>query len=91
MSKKPKQRAKPSGRPGPPASRDRAERSRGEEAVSPLIAEVCAGIDAFLEAAKAGKSLEGLCTIRTRQLGGGDLNQTVGHIVPTSKKTGFRP
>ena len=39
-----------------------------EEGVSPLIAEACAGIDAFLEAAAAGESLEGLATIRTRKL-----------------------
>src|SRR5262245_58868393 len=48
--------------------RDRAGRVRVEEGVSPLIAEACAGIDAFLEAAEAGESLEGLATIRTRKL-----------------------
>ncbi len=36
--------------------------------MSPLIAEACAGIDELLEAAEAGESLEGLCTIRTRKL-----------------------
>ena len=36
--------------------------------MSPLIAEACAGIDAFLKAAEAGESLEGLATIRTRKL-----------------------
>jgi putative transcriptional regulator len=49
-------------------TRDRASRIREEEGVSPLIAEACAGIDAFLEAARAGESLEGLATIRTRTL-----------------------
>ena len=48
--------------------RDRARRVREEEGVSPLIAEACAGIDELLEAAEAGESLEGLCTIRTRKL-----------------------
>jgi putative transcriptional regulator len=48
--------------------RDRAKRIREEEGVSPLIAEACAGIDELLEAAEAGESLEGLCTIRTRKL-----------------------
>ena len=48
--------------------RDRARRIREEEGVSPLIAEACAGIDELLEAAEAGESLEGLCTIRTRKL-----------------------
>lgn len=46
----------------------RAGKIRSEEGVSPLIAEACAGIDAFLEAAEAGESLEGLATIRTRKL-----------------------
>ncbi len=49
-------------------NRDRARKVREEEGVSPLIAEACAGIDAFLEAAEAGESLEGLATIRTRKL-----------------------
>ena len=49
-------------------TRDRAGRIRKEEGVSPLIAEACAGIDALLEAAGAGESLEGLATIRTRKL-----------------------
>src|SRR6185437_13255715 len=48
--------------------RERARRIREEEGVSSLIAEMCAGIDAFLEAAEAGESLEGLATIRTRAL-----------------------
>jgi DNA-binding transcriptional regulator YiaG len=48
--------------------RSRAKNLREEEGVSPLIAEACAGIDELLEAAQAGKSLEGLCTIRTRKL-----------------------
>jgi putative transcriptional regulator len=48
--------------------RGRARKIREEEGVSPLIAEACAGIDAFLEAAEAGEPLEGLCTIRTRKL-----------------------
>ena len=39
-----------------------------EESVSPLIAEACAGIDELLQAAEAGESLEGLCTVRTRKL-----------------------
>ena len=39
-----------------------------EERVSPLIAEACAGIDAFLEAAAAGESLERHATIRIRKL-----------------------
>ena len=43
-------------------------RARREEEVYLLIAEACAGIDAFLEAAEAGGSLEGLATIRTRKL-----------------------
>jgi putative transcriptional regulator len=47
---------------------DRSRKARREEGVSPLIAEVCAGIDAFLKAAEAGESLEGLATIRTRKL-----------------------
>jgi putative transcriptional regulator len=49
-------------------NRDRARKVREDEGVSPLIAEACAGIDAFLEAAEAGESLEGLATIRTRKL-----------------------
>lgn len=48
--------------------RNRAKKLREEEGVSPLIAEACAGIDELLEAAEAGESLEGLCTIRTRKL-----------------------
>jgi DNA-binding transcriptional regulator YiaG len=48
--------------------RDGAGKARLAEGLSPLIAEACAGIDAFLEAAEAGKSLEGLATIRTRKL-----------------------
>jgi putative transcriptional regulator len=47
---------------------DKSGRARREEGVSPLIAEACAGIDAFLEAAEAGGSLEGLATIRARKL-----------------------
>jgi putative transcriptional regulator len=47
---------------------DRLRRARRQEGVSPLIAEACAGIDAFLKAAEAGESLEGLATIRTRKL-----------------------
>jgi putative transcriptional regulator len=47
---------------------DKSRRARREEGVSPLIAEACAGIDAFLEAAETGGSLEGLATIRTRKL-----------------------
>ena len=43
-------------------------RARREEGMSPLIAEVCADVEAFLKAAEAGESLEGLATIRTRQL-----------------------
>src|SRR5579883_3302837 len=43
-------------------------RARREEEMSPLIAEVCAGVEAFLKAAEAGESLEGLATIRTRKL-----------------------
>lgn len=43
-------------------------RARREEGMSPLIAEVCSGVEAFLKAAEAGESLEGLATIRTRQL-----------------------
>lgn len=49
-------------------NRGRAKKGRGGEGVSPLIAEACAGIDAFLEAAEAGESPEGLATIRTRKL-----------------------
>jgi putative transcriptional regulator len=45
-----------------------AGKGRREGEVSPLIAEACAGIDAFLTAAEAGESLEGLATIRTRKL-----------------------
>ena len=48
--------------------RNRAKKLQEEDGVSPLIAETCAGIDEFLEAAEAGESLEGLCTIRTRKL-----------------------
>jgi putative transcriptional regulator len=48
--------------------RNRAKKLQEDERVSPLIAEACAGIDEFLEAAKAGESLEGLCTIRSRKL-----------------------
>lgn len=47
---------------------DRAKKIREEEGASSLVAEACAGIDAFLEAARAGESLEGLATIRTRKL-----------------------
>ena len=43
-------------------------RARREKGMSPLIAEVCAGAEAFLKAAEAGESLEGLATIRTRTL-----------------------
>ncbi len=43
-------------------------RAGREEEMSPLIAEVCAGVNAFLTAAEAGESLEGLATIRTRTL-----------------------
>jgi DNA-binding transcriptional regulator YiaG len=43
-------------------------RAGREEGMSPLIAEVCAGVEAFLKAAEAGESLEGLATIRTRTL-----------------------
>ena len=45
-----------------------AGKGRREGEVSPLIAEACAGIDAFLKASEAGESLEGLATIRTRKL-----------------------
>jgi hypothetical protein len=48
--------------------RNRAKKVRDEESVSPLIAEACAGIDELLQAAEAGESLEGLCTVRTRKL-----------------------
>ena len=48
--------------------RQRAKKVREEEKVSPLIAEACAGIDELLEAAAVGESLEGLYTVRTRQL-----------------------
>ena len=48
--------------------RNRAKKLQEEAGVSPLIAEACAGIDELLEAAEAGESLEGLCTIRTRKL-----------------------
>ena len=48
--------------------RDMPGRARREEEMSPLIAEVCAGVEAFLKAAAAGESLEGLATIRTRKL-----------------------
>ena len=43
-------------------------RAGREERMSPLIAEVCAGVEAFLKAAEVGGSLEGLATIRTRKL-----------------------
>src|SRR5271166_5993665 len=48
--------------------RNMANKVRDEESVSPLIAEACAGIDELLQAAEAGESLEGLCTVRTREL-----------------------
>lgn len=54
--------------PRPLTIPDRARKIQEEEGVSPHIAEACAGIDAFLEAAAAGESLEGLATIRTRTL-----------------------
>jgi len=44
----------------------KANKLQADKGLSPLIAEACAGIDEFLEASKAGESLEGLCTIRTR-------------------------
>jgi predicted DNA-binding antitoxin AbrB/MazE fold protein len=44
----------------------RARKLQADKGLSPLIAEACAGIDEFLEASKAGESLDGLCTIRTR-------------------------
>ncbi len=47
--------------------RHRAKKLR-EEGLSPLIAEACAGIDAFLEASKVGETLDGLCTIHARKL-----------------------
>ncbi len=46
----------------------KAKKLQKAEGVSPLIAEACAGIDELLDAAKAGESLEGLYTIRTRKL-----------------------
>jgi DNA-binding transcriptional regulator YiaG len=49
-------------------SRERVRKVREQEGVSPLIAEACAGIDEFLEAARSGEPIEGLCTIRTRRL-----------------------
>jgi DNA-binding transcriptional regulator YiaG len=48
--------------------RNRAKKLREEEGLSPLIAEACAGIDELLDAAEAGESLDGLCTIRARKL-----------------------
>ncbi len=68
MSKKPRTGLNALGNPGAPKNRDRTRRLREEEGLSPLIAEVCAGIDEFLEAARAGESLEGLATIRVRKL-----------------------
>ena len=58
----------PSSNPKTLKNRNRAKNLQEEEGVSPLIAEACAGIDEFLEAAEAGEPLDGLCTIRTRKL-----------------------
>ena len=49
-------------------NRERVKKVREQEGASPLIAEACAGIDEFLEAARSGEPIEGLCTIRTRKL-----------------------
>src|SRR5271166_5733308 len=48
--------------------RNMAKKVRDEESVSAVIAEACAGIDELLQAAEAGESLEGLCTVQTREL-----------------------
>jgi DNA-binding transcriptional regulator YiaG len=57
-----------SSNPRTPRIRRRAKQLRNEEGLSPLIADACAGIDELLDAAEAGESLDGLCSIRTRRL-----------------------
>jgi DNA-binding transcriptional regulator YiaG len=43
----------------------RAKELQKSKGLSPLIAEASAGVEAYLEASKAGEALEGLCTIKT--------------------------
>jgi hypothetical protein len=42
----------------------RAKELQKSKGLSPLIAEASAGVEAYLEASKAGEALEGLCTIK---------------------------